>query len=435
MSARSVLDTGLAAVRTRMSASNILNDPLYLFFILASAAFFAIVFGAYYHLSHPPYDSVHDLDGRDFVNMWMGARAALARAPDMLFEFHRYNGALRQLFAPDLAAHNWSYPPQILLLIWPFGLFPYLVSYGLWLVLGLCAFAWAGTADGLRWKGFLFLLLSPVTMINVFTGQNGLLLGAVLYGALFLRNKRPVLAGVLLGVMSVKPQLVMLVPVMLALTRNWRCIVSAAATIMALAAATTAIFGADVWSNYWRYAVPIQNHVLLHGSGAMLSMMPTAFMNMRYLGMSLDAAWPVQALVSVVALIAVLWTFLRPRDETLAMALLLVASLLFTPYAFNYDMAALTIVLWQIYERPQSGPRDRVLVWALWLLPIAMMLLGLYAGITGSALVLLAACCWLLDGLRQSCAVSAASSLSLATVSITRTSASGSCAPETRYLF
>jgi alpha-1,2-mannosyltransferase len=192
-----------------------------------------------------------------------------------------------------------------------------------------------------------------------------------------------------------------------------------------MAVLTTAIFGTSVWLDYFTLAAPFQNLVLQHGSGLMLVMMPTVFINARLVGLPLDIAWTLQALMSGAAIAATVWTFRCRRDPLLSTAMLLVSLLLVTPYAFNYDMAALTVILVKLRER--ADPAGNWLILALWLMPITMML-DFLPKVPGSALVPLGLGIWLFSELRKEAAAHSAvsASVSASTVSITRTSASGS---------
>jgi hypothetical protein len=398
-------------------------DPIYRKFAARFAVFFALFEIVYLATSKLPYDAVHHIVGWDYLNTWMGAHAALFGRPQDFFDFEHYNAILRGVFPGEKYAHNWSYPPHILLLIWPFGLFPYLVSYALWTVGGLAAFLWVGCEGKLDRGRLLFLAAAPVVLINVLTGQNGLFTGAILVCALTNWDRRPALAGILFGVLSVKPQLILLVPLVLILTRRWRCLGFAALTCAAMFAATTLLFGISIWDDYLAEVAPFQRHILEYGGGITLAMMPTAFVNARLMGSPLELAWALQVVVSIVAIAVVAWTFWRPRDPLLSIAVLLIGSLLVTPYAFNYDMAALTIVLTWLRERADNETTDRRFTIALWALPVVMML-GFIPRIAGSVFVLLAFGARLIQRLSaQSSEVSSASAgISAATVSMTLTS-------------
>jgi alpha-1,2-mannosyltransferase len=379
---------------------------LYTAFALGAGMLFAIFEIFYLRSGHFPYDGLNYVVGWDFVNSWMGGRAALHGDLQTYFEVHRYNAQIHRLFAPDLPFHNWSYPPHILLLLWPFGLFPYLASYALWLVAGLGVYLWAASNGKLDRELLLFLALSPVAMVLVLTGQNGFFTGALLLGVLAQWDKRPVLAGIMLGVLSVKPQLVLLMPLVLMMTGRWRCLAVAAATAVAMMALTTVLYGPAVWTGYLTEAVPFQNIVMTKGTGLMLGMMPTAFINARLMGAPDSVAWALQAVTAIIALAAVVWTFRKRRDPMLSNAMLLAASLLVTPYSFNYDMAALIAVLAQMRLRPDNSRIDTALILIVWMLP-AVMMLGFFVHLAGSALVLLVLINRLFERTRQTDAVPA----------------------------
>jgi alpha-1,2-mannosyltransferase len=328
------------------------------------------------------------LFGWDFVNTWLGAKAVVHGQPASLFDLHKYNTFLHSIFSAKVPDHNWSYPPHILLLIWPFEFLPYLASYVAWITIGLALYLWVSNEGGDRSR-FWFLALSPVVMVNILTGQNGFFTGALIVAAFANWDRRPALAGVLFGLLTVKPQLIILIPLVLLLTRRWRVFGFAALAAVAMFATTSLIYGFEIWRVYLLEAVPFQQLVLTKGSGLMLGMMPTAFINARLMGAQLPLAWTLQAITSLTALAATIWTFWRPRDPLLSAAMLLTASLLFTPYAFNYDMAALIAILAKLRERPDNTRADTALILAVWLLPVVMMF-GFFIKMAGSTLVLLA---------------------------------------------
>ena len=121
--------------------------------------------------------------GRDFLNTWMGGRSALAEGPAAWFDFRVYNDLLRSLIGIT-ESYFWSYPPHILLFIWPFGLMPYLPAFVLWTLGGFALFLYAAAPGGVERKHLLFLAVAPAVAINVFIGQNGFFTAALLIGGL-----------------------------------------------------------------------------------------------------------------------------------------------------------------------------------------------------------------------------------------------------------
>jgi len=352
-------------------------DQFYAKMAVAALAF-AIVFEAGYFLtSTPPYDRLGYLIGRDFVGTWMSARGALEGQPEPWFDFATFNAALRQLFGPAFPLHHLTYPPHLLLFVWPLGLLPYLPAYAVWCLAGFALYMFAAAGGERRVERLVLLAVSPAVLVNIFSGQNGFFTAALLIGGLSLLDRRPILSGILFGVLTVKPHLGVLLPLMLVLTGQWRCIAAAAMTTLGLLAATTVIFGVDVWVAYLEFALPKQRDILEHASGILPTMVPTPFMNVRVAGLPLSWAWALQAVVSATAIAAVVWTFYRRRDPVLSMALFVTASFLVTPYIFNYDMIVFGWMLAQLRDHEGTRPLDDRLAMVVWTLPVTTMILGL----------------------------------------------------------
>jgi putative flippase GtrA len=359
------------------------GPEFYARFIVAGAAMFASAELAYVLFSPAPSFFVPSVDGfggtafgRDFLNTWMGGRSALAQGPAAWFDFRVYNDLLRAMIG-IAESYFWSYPPHILLFIWPFGLMPYLPAFVLWTLGGFALFLYAVARGGVERKHLLFVAVAPAVAINVFIGQNGFFTAALLIGGLINLDRRPLLAGVLFGFLTIKPQLGLLIPVVLLVSGRWRTIAAAAATTAALVAATSWLYGADIWAAYLRNVVPVQHFLQEHGNGMLFLQIPSAFYAGRMIGLPVAVDWALQAITSAATLAAVVWTFARRRDPVLSLSLLIAATFLFTPYALNYDMVVLGWVLALLRQREGNAPLDHYLVVAVWLLPMTMMLAGL----------------------------------------------------------
>jgi len=246
-------------------------------------------------------------------------------------------------------------------------------------------------SDGQRRADHLVLLvLAPAVTVNIWSGQTGFLLTALLVGGLIELDRRPVLAGILFGLLSIKPQLGVLLPLMLLLTGRWRTIAAAAATIALLLAVTTVAFGPRVWTAYVNDAMPMQTKVVVEGFSHYMVHMPTAFMNAKAAGLPMPAAIWIQAVVSAVTLAAVTWTFWHRRDRDLSNALLVTAIFTVTPYAFNYDMVVFGWVMIRMMERSDNEPLDYWLMLAVWAVPFLTVPMGMLVVLPISFLPILA---------------------------------------------
>jgi len=137
----------------------------------------------------------------------------------------------------------WHYPPTFLLAVLPLGLLAYPAALGVFTLAG--AGLWAAlvrrvAADRRAW---IVAAAAPAGLINLLDGQNGFLTAALAGFALLLLARRPVLAGVLIGLLAIKPHLAVLFPLALLADRQWRAIAAAAITAALFAATSIAVFG------------------------------------------------------------------------------------------------------------------------------------------------------------------------------------------------
>ena len=197
---------------------------------------------------------------RHFAHDWMvyytAARAYLDGNLPLIFDGDRFTAQINLAFAERLAEplsfHPWLYPPPFLLLIIPFGMMPFALGCGLFLLasFGLLLLALWRTFASHRSLYAMSVLLAPATGFTIGSGQNAFLTSALMVGGFGLLARRPRLAGVLLGLIAYKPQFGILFPLVLAATARWRTFAAAAATVAALALITTLAFGLSVWDAF-----------------------------------------------------------------------------------------------------------------------------------------------------------------------------------------
>ena len=381
-------------------------EELYFKWMIAAAVFFVALQIAFLGLAGlPPIDKpwadeTNFAIGRDFLNTWMGGRSMFSGGPAAWFDVRTYAAALRDMLGPTYPETYWSYPPHIVLFVWPLGLMPYLFAYITWCVVGIALYLVA-CSSAIPRERLLFLAVAPGVAVCVFFGQNGFYTAALLIGGLLSLDRRPVLAGVLFGILTVKPQLGLLLPIVLLLERRWVTIASTVMTIAFLFVVTAMLFGLDVWLDYWHKIVPQQMWLTENAGGLMFSLVSSLFFGARLIHLPLGVAWAIQYAGSAFAVAAVVWTYWRRRDPKLSLALFVTATFLFTPYILNYDMVMFGFVVALLRDRAGNTMRDHWLLLAVWSLPVTMMFAGAI-WIPLAPVVLIMFACWLLRRLAQS---------------------------------
>jgi hypothetical protein len=210
------------------------------------------------------------------------------------------------------------YAPTFLLLTAPLAWVSLPAGYLGWIVLSATALV-----ASVRRLGAAVVLAAPAVFMAGMIGQTSLIMGALLFAGATL-PKRPILAGALFGVAAcIKPQAVVLVPLMLLAAGRWRTLAGAAATGLLLCVAATLVYGPDVWS-HWLRSLP-----------SFLQINDTRFAG-RYL--ALPGFWKVAALlVGAVAS----WLAGRSGQVERGVFIAIAMALLGSLHAMDYDAAIL----------------------------------------------------------------------------------------------
>jgi len=162
-----------------------------------------------------------------------------------------------------------------------------------------------------------------------------------------------------------------------------------------------------VWRDYFEQIIPYQKYVMTDWSGIFLRMMPSTFGSLRSLDYTPQLAFLVQSVVSALAFAAMLRLLFVLRDPLERVFALLVGTFLITPYAFNYDLGAVSVGAACLAVRARDGDRP-VAMWiyaAIAVLPAAMTPLGIN-GLPISPLILAAGLVALWAGARRPTSIS-----------------------------
>ena len=197
-----------------------------------------------------------------------------------------------------------------------------------------------------------------------------------------------VAAGILIGLLTLKPQLGILFPVMLIASGRWRAFTSAAVTTLLIAGATALVFGPQVWVDFATKGLAANNLVLADPERIATPFYPTIYMNLRGLHLPYNAAMAVQLGVSAAALTIVAWVFRmrRDADPLMLMALFLACSVSAVPYMLSYDTLGLTFAALLLLGAGSLGGAGRRFVQLVYWLPLIQMVFGNWH-IPGAALI------------------------------------------------
>ena len=299
---------------------------------------------------------------RDFISFWGAAQLALGGNAAAAYD----NGTLH---AVQVAAARFNggempfpYPPALLLLVLPFGLLSYPLGMAAW-VLATFPLYFAAIRRMFPASGWLPAAFLPVVVVAA-TGQNSFVMAALFIAGMILLPKRPLLAGLVLGCLVLKPQLALLLPVAVIAGRQWRAIAGAAISSVGVLLLGLLAFGTAATAA-WLQQMPLFVSIARDGLVGWHKL-ASVYAAMRQAGLSAELAFTIHGLIAGLAAIAV-WQVWRSKAEPRCKAATLAAAtMLASPYLFLYDAIILVIpLLWLAKEGGKPA-----LVATLWLLPI-----------------------------------------------------------------
>jgi alpha-1,2-mannosyltransferase len=212
----------------------------------------------------------------------------------------------------------------------------------------------------------------PAVFVNLGHGQNGFLSAALLGGALACLERRPLLAGIFIGLLAYKPQLGLMLPVAFLAGGRWRTILAAALTVAVLVLLTGLVFGPEVWRSFLA-STGYSRSALLEGGDVAWHKFQTVYAAVRMWGGSPGLGYTVQAVATLATTIALAWLWRSPAAYPLKAAALALASVIATPFAFDYDLTVLAsaIAFLALYGLAEgTRPYEKTALAILWIVPL-----------------------------------------------------------------
>jgi hypothetical protein len=317
----------------------------------------------------------------DFRVFWAAARLAVQGEPLAAFDMARLSAEHRFFDGNWLP---WVYPPGYLLLIAPLGAVAFAPAF---LVASLVSIALVTLAlrpfvagNPLVW---LAMALSPAYIAALVIGQNSLVWLACLLAALAaLRDHRWLLAGVLIGLLTMKPQLGVMILVALLAGGLWRTILAASVTAVLVAALPTLWVGVGYWPILFDRLAE-QGDRLMSGI-SLTNLMVGSFYLMVRAGLVPETALMLQTGLAALCALAV---FLVWRSGLVGFdvkaATLLTAIFLSAPYLWFYESALMAVTGLFLFRAGLVGltPPWQSAVLVLFWLGAGLQSFGIYLGV------------------------------------------------------
>jgi hypothetical protein len=282
--------------------------------------------------------------------------------------------------------------PWSALYLWPFAEPPYAVGFLLLCVVSVAA-AGAAFTIWARWAGlppvaaaaFVCAGLGSLPLLRtVVLGQHSaVMLLALTASVIWSLEGRDARAGVALAAATLKPHLIILMPLAWLLQRRWRALAAGAASLLALTALSAVILGPQSLIDFVRIQSAFEQY--FPGAEAVEQMQNWRGLLESTLGWQGVGEQMVEGVLLLLTAAVVVWAW-RPADAQsrraveLRWALTVLASLLFAYHLHLNDLLAWAIPagigLRRVYAPPEGAalpPRARqvtlALVWGAWVVP------------------------------------------------------------------
>ena len=330
----------------------------------------------------------------DFIAYWSAARMALEGRAAEAYQWLPHHAvqvaAIGRVFEGFFAWHN---PPHFLLLLVPFALPPYVPAWLLFNAVTAALFVW-GFSRVLPMRGAWMLALgAPATFFCVIAGQLGFLVGALTAAALLLLDKRPLLAGVALALLTIKPQFGVLYPLLLLATGRWRVFLSAAVMTLTLLVLSALVFGLESWKAFAE-SLTGETMAALRRGGSDWSKLQSIYAAAYLVTGAERVAMAVHAVAAICVASVVLWLWRIPASGGVRNAAAIVGGFLLSPYAYVYDAPVLVLAAgFLAREMLARGalPWERLLVCLAVAAPASFYVTGAFA--TPAAMLTILALC------------------------------------------
>jgi len=245
--------------------------------------------------------------GTDFSNVYAAGTLTWQGRPAEAYEPALQHAAEKAVFGGrEVPFYGWHYPPFFFAVAFAVASLPYAWGLSIWLAASFAAYLAAMRAILPRLETLLTAAAFPAVFVNIVHGQNGFLTAALLGGALHLLDRRPWLAGVLIGCLAYKPQFGVLIPVALLAGGRWRTIGAAVATVAALLAASFIMLGGGVWHAF-ADSMNFTQTVVLEQGGTGWEKIQSVFSAVRMWGADVQAAYAAQIALALMLAASLAW--------------------------------------------------------------------------------------------------------------------------------
>lgn len=235
----------------------------------------------------------------------------------------------------------WTYPPPYMIIVEGLARMPIGAAYLLFISVSFLFYLWVlWRIAGDHLPGVLIAIL-PAVVLTVRCGQNAFLTGGLVGAFLLAFSQKRAVAGIPLGLMVIKPHIAAGIALLALLGKRWTTMAMAAAIVVVAVVGSIAAFGLGIWPAFFG-AVHEAGQFLSKGY-YLLFRMSSVYASIKTLGGPTDIAFILQGVSALAGIGLVLHVWRCGYDRRIIAAAACAASLLVSPYNYDYDLTLLGV--------------------------------------------------------------------------------------------
>ncbi len=317
-------------------------------------------------------DGIIDFSGKpvatDFITFYSASRLLQKSLPATLYDAPKLHEEQKLIVNEKVQLFAWHYPPPFMLIVYPLHRCNYYLSWLTWTIITVVPLLIILSMIYHHPLVVLIFLAFPGTFQNIIHGQNGFLTASLFGAGLWLLKRKPVIAGFLLGSLIYKPHFAIIIVPALIAGKHYKALSGFATAIAFWVTSTVVLWGLSPWLAFIKN-IHFASSLLENGALPYFKI-PTAFSGAIMIGFSLQQGRIIQLIFTIFALISIIHIWRNSSNESLKYSTLIVATLIASPFAFDYDLVILApVIAIMLAQHSQKHKFNRNWALLFWTLP------------------------------------------------------------------
>ena len=311
----------------------------------------------------------NSLIGIDFSAYYSVGKLATEGNARLIYDLDIHHNVLESVLGREIPFMlGWFYPPIFLLIVTTFAFLPYKSALFIWTFITFIIYLFAVKKISLSNKGIYIAMGFPGVLMNFHWGQNALLTTALFGLGIYYTEKKPLLAGLMFSVLCYKPHFALFTFVILLLSKRWKTLMWSVLFGFLLMIISSGVFGVETWIEYIKSQLNSPDILLGSVWKNTVGMQPTLYSFLRLIGIHAKYALSVQGIVALIMLFLSWWTWKHISSISVKGIILVISTLLCTPYFGQYDLVLLILpLIWYLNDCKLNG-------WLKWDLGVLILL-------------------------------------------------------------